>query len=134
MYSLQGGEEMGLKKDSGFFKNTNGEKKMIPMNIQLFAEFPKNKSQINHIMSDRNGHLPDTIDNRSLLVSVSMDKNNYLGKDEHGNEWYAKMINGKQVWVTVKNDVIQNGGVNDEPLKYIKNNGLKKNVVRRKKK
>ena len=124
---------MGLKKDSGFFKNTNGEKKNIPMNIQLFAEFPRNKAQINHIMKDRSGHLADTIENRSLLVSISMDKKNYLGKDENGNEWYSKIINGKQVWVTVRNDVIQNGGVNDEPIKYIKNRGLKKNVIRRKK-
>lgn len=125
---------MGLSANSGNFKNTNGERKFIKMNIQLFAEFPKNKAQLKHILRDDEGHLVDNIENRTLLLSVSWDKKNYLGKDEHGVEWYAKNIGGKQVWVTVKNDVIQNGGINDKPIEFTPNAGLKKKIIIRRKK
>lgn len=124
---------MGLSANSGFFKNTNGEKKYHKMDLQLFSEFPKNKAQIDHIMRDAEGHLTDSIENRSLLISISSDRKNYLGIDKHGVEWYAKTIDGRQIWVAVKNDVIQNGGINNEPLNFTPNSGLKKKIVIRRK-
>ena len=125
---------MGLKGNSGLFKGTQGEKKYHRMNIQLFAEMPKTKAQIDHIFRDAEGHFKDTIESRSILISVSDDRKNYLGTDEHGVEWYAQTIDGRQVWVTVKKGIIQNGGVNESPITFIPNKGLKKKKIKRRNK
>ena len=125
---------MGMKNNSNHFKGTNGARKgpLVRLNLQMFAEFPKNESQIKHIMRDRKGHLVDNVENRTLLISLSFDKNAYLGKDKRGNEWYSKMIGSKQLWVVVRNGIIQNGGINDSPIDYVVGEGLKNNKSRRK--
>lgn len=126
---------MGMKSNSNHFKGTNGARKgnLLKLNIQLFAEFPKNESQIKHILRDDKGHLVDNIQNRSLLISLSEDKNAFLGKDKFGNEWYSKTIGTKQLWVTVKNGIIQNGGLNEKEYPYIDGEGIKIKFIKRRK-
>ena len=126
---------MGMKSNSNHFKGTNGAKKgnLLKLKIQLFAQFPKNESQIKHILRDDKGHLVDNIQNRSLLISLSQDKNAFLGKDNRGNEWYAKKIGSKQLWVVVRNDIIQNGGLNDKAFTFVPGVGLKVKFIKRRK-
>ena len=126
---------MGMKSNSNHFNGTNGAKKgpLLRLDIQLFAKFPENESQIKHIMRDGKGHLIDNAANRSLLISLSNDKSAFLGKDKNGVEWYSKMVGSKQLWVSVKNNIIQNGGINDSKVTYKPGEGLKvKNIKRRK--
>lgn len=46
-------------------------------------------------------------------------KKNYVGKDSYGNTRYAKIVDGKQVWVSVRNGIIQDGGINEKPFKKL---------------
>ncbi len=125
---------MGMKCNSNHFKGTNGSKirNSIKLDLQMFAKFPSNESQIKHIMRNEKGHLIDNARNRSLLIKLSQDKSAFLGKDKNGNEWYSKRLGSKQLWVIVRNDIIQNGGLNDKPLKFIPELGLKVKLIRRK--
>lgn len=125
---------MGMKCNSNHFKGTNGSKirNSIKLDLQMFAKFPSNESQIKHIMRNEKGHLIDNARNRSLLIKLSQDKSAFLGKDKNGNEWYSKRLGSKQLWVIVRNDIIQNGGLNDKPLKFISELGLKVKLIRRK--
>lgn len=127
---------MGMKSNSSHFSGGSGAggnsrrtgKLPLKLNLQLFAKMPKNDSQIKHIMAERKGHMPDSPKNRALLESVSDDERNYIGKDSHGNKRYAKIINGKQVWVSARNGIIQDGGVNETPYRTLhdKKGGFKK--------
>lgn len=125
---------MGMKCNSNHFKGTNGSKirNSIKLDLQMFAKFPSNESQIKHIMRNEKGHLIDNARNRSLLIKLSQDKSAFLGKDKNGNEWYSKRLGSKQLLVIVRNDIIQNGGLNDKPLKFIPELGLKVKLIRRK--
>lgn len=125
---------MGMKCNSNHFKGINGSKirNSIKLDLQMFAKFPSNESQIKHIMRNEKGHLIDNARNRSLLIKLSQDKSAFLGKDKNGNEWYSKRLGSKQLWVIVRNDIIQNGGLNDKPLKFIPELGLKVKLIRRK--
>lgn len=125
---------MGMKCNSNHFKGTNGSKirNSIKLDLQMFAKFPSNESQIKHIMRNEKGHLIDNARNRSLLIKLSQDKSAFLGKDKNGNEWYSKRLGSKQLWVIVRNDIIQNGGLNDKSLKFIPELGLKVKLIRRK--
>ena len=128
---------MGLTANSNHFKGTNGARKgqLLELNIQFFAKFPKNESQIKHIMRSDIGHLNDTSINRRKLEKLTDDESNYLGIDSFGKKWYAKQTKQGQLWASVHNGVISDGGLNKEPVNYIPNRGLKVNsVLRRKKK
>ena len=82
-------------------------------------------SQLKHIFRETNGHLTDTIENRNLLEEVANNRNNFLGPDKHGNEWYGKMSsNGTQIWVEVRGKTIINGGINEIPKIYNPETGL----------
>ena len=88
----------------------------------LKNSLPKNDAQLKHIFRNKKGHIEDNKENRSLLEDVANDSRNYVGSDNYGNQWYSKVLpNGKQVWVQVRNNTIQNGGINDPPLQW--NNG-----------
>ncbi|HET8898844.1 MAG TPA: hypothetical protein VFN09_08760, partial [Rhodanobacteraceae bacterium] len=80
------------------------------------AAFPKNASQIGHIFRDAPGHLPDTAASRKLLSDVASNPSNKVGVDRFGNTWSASTrADGTQVWVSTRDGVIQNGGLNKVP-------------------
>lgn len=127
---------MGMKSKSNHFPSRSCAGGNIKRNnkslrndyLQFFAKMPTNISQIKHIMANRKGHLSDTTNNRLLLEKVSSDENNYIGKDSNGNRRYSKIIDGKQIWVSTRNGIIQNGGINEKPfnIMYDKKGGFKK--------
>ncbi|MDR0298972.1 MAG: hypothetical protein LBI13_02665 [Streptococcaceae bacterium] len=77
-------------------------------------KLPSGEAQIQHIFDDRAGHLSDTPENRELLENTAGSPDNFSGgPDSYGNNWYSKInSDGSQTWVTTRNGVIQNGGVN----------------------
>jgi filamentous hemagglutinin len=84
--------------------------------IQDFVEFPPNRAQIGYIFRDSVGHLADTAENRKLLIEVASNSANRIGIDRFGNTWSTMILpDGSQAWVSVRNGVIQNGGVNLVP-------------------
>jgi len=91
---------------------------------------PSDTSQTDHIFGDRPGHVPDTPANRQMLVDTASDQSNFQGTDQWGNDWYAQtQSDGSQVWVSSRNGVIQDGGVNLTPRTYNPQTGLSSPVV-----
>lgn len=87
--------------------------------------FPKNDSQIKHIFRDKEGHVKDTPDNRNLITETCNNESNYLGTDARGNRWYAQILpDGRQIWVTTRDGIIQNCGINDAPRSWDEETGL----------
>ena len=128
---------MGLKSNSNHFVGTNGSRRglLLKMNIQLFAKLPSNDSQLKHILRSSEGHLVDNANNRKKLEKLTEDEKNYLGTDSQGKRWYAKQTAEGQLWASVYNGIISDGGINKKPISYIPGRGLKVNpIIRRKKK
>ena len=100
--------------------------------------FPPDRSQIDHIFGEREGHLPDTPANRQLIEGLVNDRDFLLGADKWGKEWYVRMNeDGSQTWATVRGGVIQDCGENTTPRTWDPETGLsankpKKNRFRRK--
>lgn len=46
--------------------------------------FPQGEAQLKHIFRNADGHVPDTPVNRQLILDVTNNMNNYLGKDARG--------------------------------------------------
>lgn len=89
------------------------------------VRFPQNDSQVKHIFRKKDGHIDDTPENRSLLENVANNENNYMGTDKYGNRWYSQMIeNIGQVWVRVRDGIINNGGINNPPRDWNGETGL----------
>lgn len=85
---------------------------------------PKNDAQIKHIFRDKTGHISDTPSNRKLLEDVANKKENYMGTDKYGNDWYSQIqLDGSQVWAITRDGTIQNGGVNNPPKSWNTNTG-----------
>ncbi len=83
----------------------------------------KNKD---HIFRDSDGHfLNDTPENRALIEHAANNKQNYLGTDMYGNKWYSEDLNdGRQIWASVRNNEIRNGGINNTPRIFDTKTGL----------
>ena len=78
-----------------------------------------------HIFREDEGHIPDTPANRRRLEDVANKKENSLGTDKRGNEWYAEtQPDGSQTWVSVRDGKITNGGVNNPPRTFNPGTGL----------
>lgn len=121
---------MGMKASSNHFKGgAGGESKRngnFSLNMQLFAKMPKGRAQVMHIMAKRKGHLPNSKANQKLLIKISRDNKNYIGKDENGNTIYSKIIKGNEYWVHVRRGIIQNGGSNGRNYRHHDFEGRKK--------
>ena len=91
--------------------------------------FPQEDAQLKHIFRDAEGHIADTSANRQKILDVTSNLDNYLGKDARGNDWYAIISeDGTQIWVRVRNCVIDNAGVNDVPRTWDSVTGLYNNT------
>ena len=102
----------------------------------LMNKLPPNDPQIKHIFRNDEGHLPDTPENRKLVQKLANSPDCYLGNDKFGNCWYSKLnSDGSQLWVQVRNGIIQNAGKNLTPKVWNKETGLsrgRRQVQRRK--
>lgn len=84
------------------------------------------ESRADHIFRETGGHLTeDTPANRQLLEETANNSQNYLGRDNRGNDWYGRTLpDGSQAWTIVRNGKIINGGVNETPRHYNPETGL----------
>lgn len=90
------------------------------------AALPDNPSQLSHIFGNRRGHLPDTPENRQLLLDTSNNQANHLGPNRFGNDVHVSTRpDGSQVWVETRNGIIQNGGANNPPRTWVEGEGLR---------
>jgi hypothetical protein len=88
-------------------------------------KLPTNDSQLKHIFRNAEGHLPDTLDNRSLIESVGNNPKNFIGTDARGTNWYAQIqSDGSQIWVRTYNGTVTNAGVNTTPRTFDPQTGL----------
>jgi len=78
-----------------------------------------------HIFRDVPGHLLDTLGNRDMLMELASNQKNYLGIDSYGNQWFSKVLSdGRQLWASVRNNLIRNGGINEVPKVFNGTTGL----------
>ena len=67
------------------------------------------------------------MDNLKLLEDVANEPACYYGTDKYGTSWYIKIQpDGAQIWVQSRNHVIFDGGLNEVPLQWNADTGLKK--------
>ena len=71
--------------------------------------------QIKYMFRKGKGRLADTPANRNAMASVASDEHNYVGTDKRGNRWCAQTVDGKQLGVKVRNGMVTDCGMNDEP-------------------
>jgi hypothetical protein len=82
-------------------------------------------SRVAHIFRDAEGHMPDTPENRALLVEVADDPTTMLGMDGLGNVWSARLqSDGSQLWTQTRGDQIVNGGLNRRPRSFDLRTGM----------
>ena len=79
----------------------------------------RDEAAIGHIFNRPHHCIVDTVANRNLLLDVANNADNLLGTDQWGKQWYALTRNdGSQVWVTISNGEITNGGINLQPRSW----------------
>ncbi len=106
----------------------------ISINDRRVNELPNNDAQIKHIFAEREGHLADTPENRTLLTDLANDASKYVGKDRYGNLWNISITtDGSQIWARYQNGVINEGGKNTTPRIWDNETGLNRNPVKRRK-
>ena len=77
---------------------------------------PGTESELRHIFRDAEGHIPDTPENRTLLLRVANDPAAFLGQDRYANDWSALVQqDGTHVWTQARNGKMINGGINITP-------------------
>ena len=84
---------------------------------------------INHLFDDRPGHLPNTPENKKVIMDLVKDPENFVGDAlRWGHSWYGKTLpNGQQLWAEVRGDKIINCGRNEEPKEYDPETGYSAN-------
>ena len=114
---------------SDLYEGTYGDDpENIPGPLKGKIGMPPHRDQLMHIMKDRKGHLPDTAENRKLLIDLANDLSAYVGKDIHGNEWSSRILDdGSQLWVKYRKGEIQDGGLNQAPRNWDKTTGFNNN-------
>jgi|GEM_PF-1318460 hypothetical protein len=84
-----------------------------------------NQSIMGHIFRDTDGHLLNTPENRAALRELVMDGKNLAGECSRGNQWFHKILpNGKQLWASVRDGVVRNGGLNETPVSFHSQTGF----------
>lgn len=118
---------------SDLYKGTYGDKEEnIPDYLKGKIKLPPNDSQLKHIFEERDGHLPDTPENRKLLEELANNRDRYRGKDKYGNDWNIRLNDdGTQDWVRSQHQVINEGGRNKEPRPWDDETGLFRNPTKR---
>lgn len=118
---------------SDLYKGTYGDKKEnIPEELQGRVKLPEGDAQLKHIFGDREGHLPDTPENRKLIEDLANDVDCHIGKDARGNDWNIRLYeDGTQDWVRSMNNTINEGGRNTTPRQWNPETGLYNNVIKR---
>ena len=97
----------------------------IPDELKGKVKLPDNEAQIKHIFEEREGHLPDTLENRRMFTELANDEHFHTGKDMYGNDWHTRINNdGTQDWVRHQNQVINEGGRNTTPRSWHERTGL----------
>lgn len=92
------------------------------------VSLPMNNSQLKHIFGNREGHVPDTPQNRQKLIELANNSSKYLGKDKYGNTWHAEInSNGEQWWVRFREKIVNEGGLNARPKQWDPQTGLNNN-------
>lgn len=121
---------------SDLYKGTYGDDpENIPDELKNKIQLPREDSQLKHIFRDDDGHLPDTPENRNLLLQLANDKSAHAGKDSRGLDWHICLNeDGSQTWVSSINGVIQNGGINNPPRIWDERTGLSRNLFKGRKK
>jgi hypothetical protein len=77
----------------------------------------------------RPGHLEDTFLNRREIVKTFSQKENHLGTNQWGNDFYAKMRkDGTQTWVEMRGNRLENAGRNEIPIEFHPKTGLKASI------
>ena len=114
---------------SDLYKGTYGDNPdNIPDELKGDVKLPNGEAQLKHIFGNRKGHLPDTKENRKMLVELANDMEFHMGKDKYGNDWHVRNnANGTQDWVRHMNQTINEGGQNESPIKWDDKTGLNRN-------
>ncbi len=74
-------------------------------------------------------------DNKQKLLALANDPRYYIGTDERGIEWSRKILeDGTELWVSSRNGIIQNGGINNPPHMWNERTGLSFNIYNRERK
>lgn len=105
----------------------------LTSNTNSPVSLPDEKSQLNHIFSNRPGHLPDTPQNRERLINLANDNQKFVGKDKYGNSWNVSNTSDGQLWVRHQNGKINEGGINKVPRNWNSETGLNDNPIKRRK-
>ena len=118
---------------SDLYNGTYGDNtRNVPDELQTKVKLPNNDAQLKHIFRNEEGHLTDTPENRRLIEELANDIGTHAGKDIQGNDWNIRYLeDGSQLWVTSKDGMIQNGGLNRPPRPWNEFTGLCRNVVKR---
>ncbi|MBQ7523385.1 MAG: hypothetical protein IJT07_02565 [Oscillospiraceae bacterium] len=88
---------------------------------QSVVFLPQNDSQIKHIFTNKDGHLPDTPENRQLIFDLANDSSKFVGIDAYGTSWHAVInADGTQTWVRYYNKtrIISDAGQNQKPFAW----------------
>lgn len=83
------------------------------------------ENRLRHIFRRAEGHFAeDTPVNRARLRDTVVTEH-LLGTDRYGNMWYARRLpDGRQIWVSLRDGVILNGGVNKKAHVFSRIAGL----------
>ena len=114
---------------SDLYKGTYGDNSdNIPDALKGTVKLPEGDAQLKHIFGKRKGHLPDTKENRQMLMELANDMDFHKGRDKYGNDWHIRNnADGTQDWVRHMNQKINEGGRNESPLLWNNKTGLNRN-------
>ena len=116
------------KNFGGSNNNSNDNKNNRPPDIH--HELPQTfKNSEEHMWRNAPGHISNTPLNRELLIATAANIANYAGTCANGNRWYHTFLeNGQQVWASVRNGFIRNGGINLIPRTFDPVTGFCRNL------